>query len=186
MELRHLRYFVAVAEELHFRRAAERIHVAQPAISEQIRKLEQELGVQLFDRSQRGVTLTDSGTAMLEEARRVLRQADVAVSVARSARDRSVRRLRVGYIADSLPAAVPRGLRRLSQAVADLEVELESGDAHRLVEDLRLARFDAVITSLPAPVGGLRVTPLGQQGDAGAGRDAQQRLLDAVRVHEGG
>ena len=163
MELRHLRYFVAVAEELHFRRAAERIHVAQPAISEQIRKLEQELGVQLFDRSQRGVTLTDSGTAMLEEARRVLRQADVAVCVARSARDRSVRRLRVGYIADSLPAAVPRALRRLSQAVADLEVELEAGDAHRLVEDLRLARFDAVITSLPAPVAGLRVTPLGEQ-----------------------
>jgi DNA-binding transcriptional LysR family regulator len=163
MELRHLRYFVAVAEELHFRRAADRLHVAQPAVSEQIRKLEQELGVRLFDRSQRGVSLTPSGTAMLEEARRVLRQAEVAVRVARSARDRSARRLRIGYVADSLPAAVPRGLRRLAQSVPNLEVELETGDAHRLVGDLRMARFDAVVTSLPAPVNGLRVTPLGQQ-----------------------
>ena len=163
MELRHLRYFVAVAEELHFRRAADRLHVGQPAVSEQIRKLEQELGVRLFDRSQRAVTLTDPGAAMLEEARRVLRQADVAVSAARGARDRSARRLRVGYLADSLPAAVPRGLRRLSHAVPNLEVELESGDAHRLVEDLRLARFDAVVTSLPAPANGLRVTAIGRQ-----------------------
>jgi len=75
MELRHLRYFVAVAEELHFRKAAERLHVAQPAVSEQIRKLEQELGVRLFDRTQRSVALTTAGTALFEEARHVLRHA---------------------------------------------------------------------------------------------------------------
>jgi DNA-binding transcriptional LysR family regulator len=163
MELRHLRYFVAVAEELHFRRAADRLHVAQPAISEQIRKLELELGVRLFERTQRAVSLTEPGAAMLEEARRVLRQADIAVCAARSAHDQSACRLRVGYLADSLPAAVPRALRRLAHAVPKPDIELDAGDGHRLVEDLRRGLFDAVVTSLPAPVKGLRVTPLGYQ-----------------------
>src|SRR3954467_718943 len=87
VELRQLRYFVAVAEELHFRRAAERLYVAQPAVSEQIRKLEEELGVRLFDRTQRKVALTESGAALLTEARRVLHQAEAARVAARSASD---------------------------------------------------------------------------------------------------
>jgi DNA-binding transcriptional LysR family regulator len=163
MELRHLRYFVAVAEELHFRRAAERLHVAQPAVSEQVRKLEQELGVTLFDRTQRSVSLTNAGAALLEEARHVLRHAEGAQQAARSARDRVTMRLRIGYLPDSLPASVPRALRHLVTAAPAVEVALETGPAHRLIEELRARRLDAVITSLPAPTSGLRTTLLGEQ-----------------------
>src|SRR5918994_6595407 len=106
MELRHLRYFVAVAEELHFSRAAERLHVAQPAVSEQVRKLEVELGVRLLNRTKRTVSLTDAGAALLAEARRVLQQVEVARLATQQVRDRTASRLRVGYTPASLPASV--------------------------------------------------------------------------------
>jgi DNA-binding transcriptional LysR family regulator len=164
MELRHLRYFVAVAEELHFRKAAERLHVAQPAVSEQIRKLEQELGVTLFNRTQRSVALTSAGVALLEEARHVLRHAEVAQQAARNAGDRASTRLRIGYLPDSLPASVPRALRNLAGSAPAVEVDMTTGTSLRLIEDLRAGRLDAIVTTLPAPTKGLRVTPLGDQG----------------------
>jgi DNA-binding transcriptional LysR family regulator len=164
VELRHLRYFVAVAEELHFRRAAERLHVAQPAVSEQVRKLEVELGVQLFARTHRSVQLTDAGVALLEEARRVLRQAEVARQAARGAAERAAMRLRIGYLPDVLPAAVPRALRQIAASLPAVELDLQSAPALRLVEDLRAGRIDAAITGLPAPTNGLRALPLGEQG----------------------
>jgi DNA-binding transcriptional LysR family regulator len=163
MELRHLRYFVAVAEELHFRRAADRLHVAQPAISEQIRKLEQELGVKLFDRTPRSVALTVAGGALLEEARHVLRHAEVARQAAQNAGDQATMRLRIGYLPDSLPASVPRALRQLATSAPRVQVDLETGGAIRLVEDLRAHRLDLVVTALPAPTNGLQATSLGPQ-----------------------
>jgi DNA-binding transcriptional LysR family regulator len=163
MELRHLRYFVAVAEELHFRKAAERLHVAQPAVSEQVRKLEQELGVRLFNRTQRSVALTTAGMALLEEARHVLRHADVAQQAARNAGDQATMRLRIGYLPDSLPARVPRALRNLAVSAPRVHVDLETGPALRLIAEVRAGRLDAVVTSLPAPTNGLRMTPLGEQ-----------------------
>lgn len=84
MELRQLRSFVVVAEELHFRRAAERLHLAQPSVSQQIRTLEAELGVRLFERNRRGATLTTSGAALLVEARELLSRADRAAAVVRA------------------------------------------------------------------------------------------------------
>ena len=164
MELRHLRYFVAVAEELHFRRAAERLHVAQPAVSEQVRKLEEELGVQLLNRTPRCVSLTEAGAVLLGEARRVLHQAEVARLAARHARDHAATaRLRVGYMPSVLPARVPRALRRLAAASPNLETSLEPGSCTDLLEAVRAEWLDAAIVSLPAPTRGLRTMVLGDQ-----------------------
>jgi len=163
MELRQLNYFVAVAEELHFRRAADRLYVAQPAVSEQIRKLELELGVQLFDRTNRRVKITDAGAALLEEGRRVLAQAAAAQHAARSASERAGARLRIGYTPYALSAGVPRALQHLAGAVPNADVSMETGPAVRLLERVRERQLDAVVAGLPAPTAGLRVTSLGRQ-----------------------
>jgi DNA-binding transcriptional LysR family regulator len=161
VELRHLRYFVAVAEELHFRRAAERLHIAQPAVSEQVRKLEAELGVRLFDRTQRNVALTDAGAALLTQAYRVLRQAEAARVAARSASDRP--RLRIGYVPTALRASIPRTLRRLVAATPNLKTTMEPGPGVELSDAVRAGELDVAVVSLPVPTAGLRVTPLGEQ-----------------------
>ncbi len=97
MELRHLRYFVAVAEELSFSRAAGRVYLSQPALSQQIRKLEEELGVELFHRSKRRVELTEAGQVLLEGARQALVQIDRTVRAVREVSGAEGRRLRVGF-----------------------------------------------------------------------------------------
>jgi DNA-binding transcriptional LysR family regulator len=163
MELRHLRYFVAVAEELHFRRAAERLHVAQPAVSEQVRKLEAELGVVLLDRTNRRVTLTPAGAVLLEEARRVIRQSEIAREAARNARRNQLGRLRVGYSPDVVPRYVQRSLSRFAQAAPGIEIVLETGSALALAADVRGGRLDVAVVCLPLATGALRVTRLGEE-----------------------
>ena len=168
MELRQLRYFVAVAEELHFRRAAERLYVAQPAVSEQVRKLEAELGVQLFERTNRRVELTEAGGALLEEARRVLCQADAAKLAARNAHDRADGRLRIGYAPDAMPPSVPRALQHLAGSAPRTDVSMETGPTAQLIRGVLDRRLDAAIATLPAPSNDLVVTSLGWQGMAAA------------------
>src|SRR5882724_10463867 len=105
MELRHLRYFVAVAEELSFRRAAERLHLAQPPLSSQIKGLENELGIRLFERSTRSVKLTSAGRVLLDEARAIIMSAERAVQNVRKAEQGLIGALRIGLLA---PTATPR------------------------------------------------------------------------------
>ena len=163
MELRHLRYFVAVAEELHFSRAAERLHVAQPAVSEQVRKLEAELGVRLLNRTKRTVSLTDAGATLLGEARRVLQQVEMARLATQDVRDRVANRLRIGYTPASLPTSVARALRQLAASMKGLETILEAGFGMELIAAVRDERLDAAIVSLPAPTAGLRTTQVGYE-----------------------
>src|SRR6266566_4209411 len=96
MELRHLRYYVAIAEERSFTRAAERLWIAQPGLSSQIRRLESELGVKLFERHTRGVDLTAAGEAFLQRARAVLAAAEAAQSVGQDIREGRVGSIRLG------------------------------------------------------------------------------------------
>jgi DNA-binding transcriptional LysR family regulator len=181
MELRHLRYFVAVAEELHFRRAAERLHVAQPAVSEQIRKLEQELGVLLLNRTHRSVSLTEAGSAMLVEAHRVLRQADVAQQAARDADKRAGHKLRVGCLLDAFPAPLSRALGRIGAVMPNIDLALETGSGSALIEDVRSGRLDVAAVCMPSRVHGLRAVPFAHETTVAAVR-VLHRLADGNSI----
>ena len=126
MELRHLRYFIAVAEELHFTRAALRLHVAQPPLSAQIKALEREIGAQLFERSKRWVRLTDAGKIFLDDARRILSLSDQAGETARRASRGEVGQLRVGFtssmpFSEILPRVVNDYRKRYPQVSLSLQ-----------------------------------------------------------------
>jgi DNA-binding transcriptional LysR family regulator len=181
MELRQIKYFVAVAEELHFRRAAQKLHVAQPAISEQIRKLEAEIGTELFLRSPRHVQLTDAGAAFLHEARTVLRQLDVATDAARITRARGASRARVGCTPYGPPATLAAALGRLCGPTSRLRYELRTGLARPLLMDVRHGILDAALVTLPAPVAGLRVQEVRRHGVVAAARaDAGLDVADVT------
>src|ERR1700761_6842991 len=110
IELRHLRYFVAVAEELHFGRAAARLHVAQPPLSQQIRQMEERLGHPLFERTSRAVRLTAAGEVFLERARRTLRTLQDDIEEARSVGRGEEGLLRVGFIGSAMYTHLPQVL----------------------------------------------------------------------------
>ncbi|MFW6723435.1 LysR family transcriptional regulator, partial [Streptomyces sp. MAR4 CNY-716] len=141
VDLRRMRYFIAVAEELHFGRAATRLHMAQPPLSRQIRQLEASVGTRLLDRSRRGVTLTTAGRVFLEEARATVRQADRAVERARRAARGETGRLAVGFIDAAIYSVVPPVVRRFSQEYPAVELsvtELRIPDQIREVGEGRL------------------------------------------------
>ena len=117
LDLRSVEYFVAVAEELHFGRAAERLHIAQPSLSQQIRRLESQLGVVLLDRNSRNVQLTDAGGALLREGRRTLSQAQHAIQATRAA---GAPRLTVGFYGSAGSDLLPDVLRAFASAIRSL------------------------------------------------------------------
>lgn len=122
MELRHLRYFVAVAEELNFRRAAERLHVTRPALSKQVKDLEAQTGVRLLERDTVSVSLTDAGSVFLAEARGILADVDRAVGLAREAQDGRRGQLRIGSVGQIASGFLPEVLKAFGIEFPGVEV----------------------------------------------------------------
>jgi DNA-binding transcriptional LysR family regulator len=122
MELRHLRYFVAVAEELHFGRAAKRLNLAQPPLSQQIRSLEAKLGLALFHRTSRKVELTEAGSLLLAQARLVLMQAETATQTMQAAHRGEAGRLTIGFTTSAVYSLVPGILREFNRSRPNVEI----------------------------------------------------------------
>jgi len=162
MELRHLRYFVAVAEEAHITRAAERLGIQQPPLSQQIRALERELDVQLFRRKPRGVELTDAGQAFLERARAILDQVERAFATTRRTARGEQGRVVVGFTSSApFHPFVPRVIRAFREISPLVSLVLEESGSSELVQGLHNEEIDAAFIRSPlADVVGLVVRPL--------------------------
>ena len=150
MELRHLRYFVAVAEELHFGRAAARLNMAQPPLSQQIRQLEKEIKVTLFARNKRSVALTEAGRVFLAETRRTLAQADRSVYVVQQAERGEIGRLVIGFISSATYSVFPDILRSFRMRYPKIEVMLDESTTERQLQALHDNKID--IGFLRAPI----------------------------------
>jgi DNA-binding transcriptional LysR family regulator len=149
MDLRRLRYFVAVAEESSFIRAAERLRMAQPPLSSQIKKLERELGVLLFERSNRGVWLTEAGELLLEEVRRIFVQLDQTVHTVQRVGQGQVGRLTLGFVPSSSNEALPPLLRAFRERFPGIELFLREMRPDRVVQRLHERQIDVGFVYLP-------------------------------------
>src|SRR6266481_3684064 len=144
MELRHLRYFVAVGEEQHYGRGAERLRIAQPALSRQIQNLEEEIGFKLFDRLPRGVKISAAGKSFLEDARRILQQVNEATTRARRVARGQSGTLRVGFTENaSWHGAVPESFRKFRQEQPEAELQVNPLSSLEQFEAVRSGRLDA-------------------------------------------
>ncbi|CAN7764330.1 LysR substrate-binding domain-containing protein [Caballeronia sp. LjRoot31] len=150
MELRHLRYFLAVAQTLNFTKAAERLHMAQPPLSRQIRELEEELGVELFDRRGKRVGLSSAGMVFADRAQRILASADAAVIDSQRAARGEIGRLAVGFFEHIAYTLLPALIREFQQRFPDVSIELRWFTAAEQVNALARGEVDvAFVRAVP-------------------------------------
>jgi DNA-binding transcriptional LysR family regulator len=160
MELRQLRYFVAVAEESHFGRAAQRLHMSQPPLSMQIKALEAELGVELLNRSTRQVRLTDAGGAFLEKARGILGAVKEAQDAARGAEHGMQGQLHVGFISSATLSLLPPSIRLFRERFGGVELELKELTSAQQVDALYEDEIKVGLVRLPMRAPGIRFEPV--------------------------
>jgi LysR family transcriptional regulator, benzoate and cis,cis-muconate-responsive activator of ben and cat genes len=162
MELRYLRYFVAVAEEENISRAAKRLHVSQPPLSRQIRDLESELGVSLFEHGSKAIHLTEAGQIFLNEARAALLRVDDAVSFTKAFAQRKRNRVRVGYGAVPTSEVLPRALRAFRRTNPQAKSDLRAMTTEEMIRALSSGDIDVSLMAdgLPEDLGGLTVEEL--------------------------
>jgi DNA-binding transcriptional LysR family regulator len=160
MELRQLRYFVAVAEEGHFGRAAQRLHMSQPPLSMQIKGLEAELGVELLHRSTRQVRLTDAGRAFLERSRAILGAVKEARDAARGAEDGTQGQLHVGFISSATLSLLPPSIRLFRERFGGVELELKELTSAQQVDALYADEIEVGLVRLPMRAPGIRFEPV--------------------------
>ncbi len=151
INLRDLEYLVAVAEERHFHRAAERCFISQPTLSGQLKKLEERLGVMLVERSTRQVVMTDAGLAIAEQARKVLLEAKGISELAETFHDPMAGELQVGLIPTVAPYLLPLIMSPIKRHFPKLKLWLHEQQTHILMERLRKAELDLLILALPVP-----------------------------------
>jgi DNA-binding transcriptional LysR family regulator len=149
VELRQFRYFIAVAEELHFGRAAARLHIAQPGLSQQIKSLERALGVQLLIRDSRGVELTEPGRVFLDHVRQVIEVAGRAVASARLAEGGKTGLLRVGTPALGMPPVAERVVRAFGERFPEVEVEIHPDMHTHLIDQVSRHSLDVALVLSP-------------------------------------
>ncbi len=162
MELRHLRYFLAVAEELHFTRAAERLGIGQPPLSQQIQSLEREIGTPLFRRLPRGVELTDAGRSFQQDAQAIIDDAERATDRARRVARGELGRIRVGMI-NSAPfhPFIPRVIREFRRLYPNVALSLQENSTPALAQAIRDDQIDiAFVRPLLGESDGLQVRNL--------------------------
>jgi DNA-binding transcriptional LysR family regulator len=168
MELRHLRYFIAVAEQENVSRAALKLHVSQPGISRQIHDLEDEIGFQLFERSAKSLKLTDAGRKFLDEARAVLLRADEAVKNARAVARGMDGEIHVGYAPSLTIQILPRTLRAFQAKFPRTRVALHDLSTEEMLNGLRTDKIQVILTIQPPrkAMRGLQFTELARYSTA--------------------
>lgn len=160
MNIRQLKYFVAVAEERHFGRAARRLHMSQPPLSTQIKGLETELGVRLLDRSTRRVSLTDAGRVFLRRANEILNSVDAAAEEVQQAESGLRGRLTVGFISSATLSLLPLSIRLFRERFGGVELELKELTSSQQVDELYEGGIRVGLMRLPMSSPGIRLEPI--------------------------